>query len=283
MNDFIAEYEAKEVDDVQTTVTNMMVTRQAQEVQAAMIMAKKSPRDEAIAFDRIMRSCSRLTLAEQAEYTYPRGGTKVTGPSIRLAESLARNWGNMDYGVLELDNSDGKSEMMAYAWDLETNTRVTKTFVVKHWRDTKNGGYRLTDSRDIYEATANFGARRLRACILEVIPGDIVDAAVDKCRATLKGGYKEPLEDRLNKMVTVFENDFMVSKKMLEEYLGYNVKNCNENDYIRMRGVYRSLRDGMGKLGDFFKIRLNEVKEIKATSSLDTTPSEAEVSEVQSE
>lgn len=76
--------------------------------------------------------------------------------------------------------------MMAYAWDLETNTRVTKIFGVEHKRDTRNGSYALTDSRDIYEATANFGARRMRACILGVIPGDVVDMAVNECKETQK-------------------------------------------------------------------------------------------------
>lgn len=146
--------------------TEMMISRQAQEVQAAMVIAKKFPRDEYEATEKIKRTCQRSTLAEQAIYSYPRGGQNVSGPSIRLAEALAQNWGNIDYGIIELEQKDGKSEMMAYAWDLESNTRVTKIFGVEHKRDTKKGSYVLTDSRDIYEATANFGARRMRACIL---------------------------------------------------------------------------------------------------------------------
>ena len=157
-----------------TSQTEMMVNRQTQEVQGAIFMAKKFPRDEYEAIDKIRRSCQRATLAEQAIYSYPRGGQNVSGPSVRLAESLAQNWGNIDYGSIELEQKDGKSEMMAYAWDLETNTRVTKIFGVEHKRDTRNGSYALTDSRDIYEATANFGARRMRACILGVIPASVL-------------------------------------------------------------------------------------------------------------
>lgn len=164
----------------------MMVNRQTQEVQGAIFMAKKFPRDEYEAIEKIRRSCQRATLAEQAIYSYPRGGQNVSGPSVRLAEALAQNWGNIDYGIIELEQKDGKSEMMAYAWDLETNTRVTKIFGVEHKRDTRNGSYALTDSRDIYEATANFGARRMRACILGVIPGDVVDMAVNECKETQK-------------------------------------------------------------------------------------------------
>lgn len=239
----------------ESTISAMLVSRQAQEVQAAMIVAKKFPRDEAHAYDRIMRSCSRQGLAEQAEYTYPRGGEKINGPSIRLAESIAQNWGNIDYGIIELENSKGQSDMMAYAWDLETNTRVTKVFSVKHRRDTKSGGYDLKDSRDIYEATANFGSRRVRACILGIIPGDVIEAAVNKCRETIKGAHKTPIEDRFKKMIAQFEQDFMVSQAMIEEYLGCNIKGINENDLIRMSGVFRSLRDGMSSPRDYFKIK----------------------------
>lgn len=162
------------------TTTEMAISRQAQEVQAAMVIAKKFPRDEVQSFNRIMRACQRKTLAEQAMYEYPRGGTKVTGPSIRLAEAMAQNWGNLDYGIIELEQKNGESQVMAYAWDLETNTRQTKIFSVPHIRSTKKGNVTLTDPRDIYELVANQGARRVRACILGVIPGDVIDSALGR-------------------------------------------------------------------------------------------------------
>lgn len=231
-----------------------LVSRQAQEVQAAMVVAKRFPRDENEAYSKIMLACQRKSLAEQACYEYKRGGAKVEGPSIRLAETIARAWGNIDYGIIELEQKDGKSEMMAYAWDLETNTRITRIFSVKHWRDTKTGGYALTDSRDIYEITANLGARRVRACILQVIPGDIVDAAVEQCKKTLIGAYKEPLADRIRSMITAFEKDFQITKEMLENYIGCKADVFSENDFIRLRNVYKSLRDGMSTREELFDI-----------------------------
>ena len=256
MNDF-----TENVPAVKDTANNMMISRQAQEVQAAMVIAKKFPRDEAKAYDRILRSCKRVGLAEQAEYVYPRGGTKVVGATIRLAESIAQSWGNVDYGILELSNKDGASEMMAYAWDLETNTRVSKIFTIKHWRDTKSGGYALKDERDIYELTANFGARRVRACIIGIIPGDIFDAAIQECRKTIKGSNTKPLEDRFREMIVSFEDEFKVGQKQIETYLGCNMASFSENDFIRMKGVYRSLRDDMSKPADFFK-GIKEEKDI---------------------
>lgn len=268
MDNNIANIYEGQTPNTKTSTTEMMVSRQAQEVQAAMVIAKKFPRDEVEAYNRIMKACSRKSLAEQAEYEYPRGGQKVSGPSIRLAEALAQNWGNIDYGVMELEQKEGHSEMMAYAWDLETNTRATRIFNVKHWRDTKSGGHKLTDSRDIYEATANFGARRVRACILEIIPGDVIEAAESQCYVTLKSGNEEPLIDRVRKMVGVFEKEFSVTKEMIEKYLGCKSEAFSENDFIRLRNVYKSLRDDMAKREDYFDLPAPEPEKTKVKDIL---------------
>ena len=102
-----------------STATEMVTSRQMQEVQGQIVMAKKFPRNEVQSFNRIVQACQRRSLAEKAEYEYPRGGQKVTGPSIRLAEVAAQNWGNIDFGIIELEQRNGESQVMAYAWDLE--------------------------------------------------------------------------------------------------------------------------------------------------------------------
>lgn len=238
------------------TTTEMVTTRQAQEVQAAMVIAKKFPRDEVESYNRIMRACQRKSLAEQAMYEYPRGGTKVTGPSIRLAEAMAQNWGNLDFGIIELEQKTGESQVMAYAWDLETNTRQTKIFTVPHVRSTKKGNIPLTDPRDIYEMVANQGARRVRACILGVIPGDVIDSAIEECKNTLTSKNNEPLIDRVRKGIKLFEDKFSVSQDMIEKYIGCKCEAFSENDMVRLNNVFRSLRDGMAKREDYFEISL---------------------------
>ena len=237
-----------------STTTEMVVSRQAQEVQAAMVIAKKFPRNEAESFNRIMQACKRKTLAEQSMYEYPRGDTKVTGPSIRLAEAMAQNWGNMDFGIIELEQKNGESQVMAYAWDLETNTRQTKIFSVPHIQATKKGNRVLTAPRDIYELVANNGARRLRACILGVIPGDVVDAAISQCNATLMGQSKAPLADLVREAVALFSQDYGVTVAMLEKFIGCKSESFSMNDLVRLKKVYRALKDGMAKREDYFEI-----------------------------
>lgn len=221
-----------------------------------MLAAKKFPRDQVVAYNNIMRACQRRKLAESSMYEFPRGNEKITGPSIRLAEAIAQNWGNIDFGFMELEQRNGASQVMAYAWDLETNSRQTKLFSVPHIRHTRKGDYPLTDPRDIYEAVANQAARRVRACILGIIPSDVVEAAVDRCNKTLREGYEEPLVDRVRKMAEVFEKEFSVNISMIEKYLGCKSDAFSENDFVRLKKVYRTLRDGMAKREDYFEIGL---------------------------
>lgn len=120
-------------------------SRAVAEVQAALAIARMNPRDQRAAMDRILNACTRQTLAQAAVYSYARGGSEVTGPSIRLAEAVAQQWGNMQFGIRELSNAGGKSEVQAFAWDVETNTRREVTFSVPHIRHTKRGAYKLED------------------------------------------------------------------------------------------------------------------------------------------
>lgn len=273
-------------------IASAQASRQMAEVQSAMVIAKRFPRDETAAISRIVNSCKRIGLAEAAMYSYPRGGQQVTGPSIRLAEAMAQAWGNLDFGIVELEQRQGESVVMSYCVDLETNTRQTKVFTVKHERDKKTGNVKLTDSRDIYEMTANQGARRLRACILGVIPGDVQDTAIAQCEATIKKGSGEPLIDRVRKMVIAF-SDYSVTQAMLEKRIGHKIDATNEAEFVSLRKIYTSIRDGASSREQWFEFEgskqvresdlnkptvkpTSEVEQLKQPEgeAVNTTPSE---------
>lgn len=226
--------------------------REVQEVQAMMTIAKRFPRDEKAALDRIINACTRKGLADSACYQYSRGGTDITGPSIRLAEAIAQAWGNLQFGVRELEQRNGESTVEAFAWDLETNTRQVKTFQVKHERHTKMGAKALTDPRDIYELVANQGARRVRACILGVVPGDVVDEAVKQCDVTLNA-TAEVTPESIKKLVDVFAG-FKVTKEQIEARIQRHIDAITPAQIVALRKIYNSLKDGMSKPEDWFPI-----------------------------
>lgn len=233
------------------------------EVKAQVIMAKQFPRDGKTVADNVLRECTRPTLAEAAVYTFPRGKETVTGPSIRLAEVLARNWGNCTFGyeVLERKTANGKtpgcSVISAYAWDLETNIRVARQFEVKHWRSTKSGGYALTDDRDIYELEANMASRRIRACILQMIPGDLTNMAVEACRASENADLikqmvnPETRKTLIAKTIKVFSK-MGIEQNDLEEYLGIKLDSWNADHMAKLKDVKNTICDGAAPIGELF-------------------------------
>ncbi len=263
----------------QSVTAAMATTRQAQEVQAAMVVAKNFPRNQRQSLDRILESCARPTLAENATYEYSRGGNKIYGPSIRLAECIAQSWGNIDFGFIELDRSKGESTVMAYAWDLETNTRQSRVFSVKHQRDTKNGSYALTEERDIYERIANDASRRVRACILALIPGDVIDAALRQCDTTLKAQQNGmPIETLRESMIKAFEK-YEVTPEMLAAFCQKkSAEYLDEADIRRLKRVYTSFQDGLVGV-EVFIDRMNalaaENKKPAETAPAEQAPSKA--------
>lgn len=221
------------------------------EVQAAMMIARMNPRDPVAAMDRILNACTRQSLAEAAVYQFSRGGSDVSGPSIRLAEAIAQQWGNIKTSVRELDQHNGVSTVQAIAWDLETGYQCDKVFQVPHLRYTKKGSYRLEDPRDIYEMVANQGARRLRACILAVIPGDVTEAAVTQCESTMKT-KADVSPEAMKKMLEAFQ-PFGVSKEQIEKRIQRRLDAIQPAQVVSLKKIYASLRDGMSSTADWFE------------------------------
>lgn len=226
--------------------------RSIAEVQAAMMIARMNPRDPIAAMDRILNACTRPTLADAAVYTYSKGGSDVSGPSIRLAEAMAQAWGNMQFGIRELDQAGGESTVQAYAWDVETNTRREVTFQVPHVRFTKRGSYKLEDPRDVYELVANQGSRRLRACILAILPGDVTEAAVSQCETTMKT-KADTSPEAMQKMVVAYEA-FGVTRDQIEKRIQRRLDAIQPAQVVSLKKIYASLRDGMSAPTDWFEV-----------------------------
>ena len=249
-------------------------SRALQEVQAAIFMARQFPRDEFRAAKRIMDSAKRLSLAEKAIYCYPRAGQQIKGASIRTAETIAKYWGNLSYGIKELSQNmnEHTSEMMAYCWDLESNVRVERIFKVQHIRDTKQGSKILTDARDIYEKTANDGARRLRAAILEVLPADIVEDFLKACEKTIEGSSDLPLKDRITKMLKLFE-ELGVTQEMIEKRIGTKVENFIPKNLVDLGSIYNSIKNNFAPVDQYFDMpTLAEKEAEKASKKIKSKP-----------
>lgn len=232
--------------------TQVEQSRAVAEVQAAVVVAQQCPRSEAQALTRADETCRMVEVAERAFFKFPRGGQTVSGPSIHLAVELARVWGNIKYGIRELSRDDGaaRSEMLAYAWDVQTNTRAETSFIVPHLRDKKSGPEVLTDMRDIYENNANAGARRLREMIFRVLPPYLIERAKDRCMETLKSGGGKPLAQQRADVLGAFEK-LGVTRARIEAKAG-PADGWTEIDIANLRVSYASIRRGEISIAEEF-------------------------------
>ena len=226
-------------------------SRAIAEAQGKLVIAKRFPRDEVQSYAKAMEACQRPTMAAKAFYSFPRGGQTVEGPTIRFAEELARCWGNIDYGIKELSQDDGKSEMQAYAWDLETNAQSVQNFTNPHQREQGKKMVTLTSQRDIYENNANMATRRLRSRILAILPAWFVENAIAECKKTLAGQNDTPLIDRVKKMVVQFAK-LGVTQEMIEKRLKRKIDTMTSDDFVEYVGIYNAVKGGESKIADWF-------------------------------
>ena len=119
----------------------------------------------------------------------------------------------------------------------------------------------------------------MRACILGVIPGDVVDMAVNECKKTsVSAGSKEPMQDRICRMLDVFKKEFKVSKEQLEEYCGRQLGSFGNEEIYLLQGVYKAIKDGQATVESYFpkeetkKLSKEELEKIKSEVSDTVSP-----------
>lgn len=237
-----------------TITNNAEVTQEL----ASIYIAKNFPRNFASVTAEMQAACSRLSLAQQSIYTFPRGGSSVSGPSIRLAEALLSAWGNAESGWKEVSRRfDPKknctiSDCVAFAFDKERNLRASVSFSVPHLRDTKQGSKELRDERDIYELCANMSSRRRRACILQILPAWLKEEALALVEETLaKGDAKKPLPDLIRSMEAKFLA-LGITKEQIELNLGHPLPTTTRPELVKLGQLYTSIADGMLRASDVF-------------------------------
>jgi hypothetical protein len=134
----------------------------------------------------------------------------------------------------------------------------------------------LTDPRDVYEVTANFAARRTRACILALIPIEVQDLAVAECDKTILEADKRPRKEQIEEMLRKF-NGIGVTGDMLRIRLRHKVAECSEREILGLRKIYTTIADGIGQVGDYFVV---EDTKRPAASKPSQTKSERMAAEV---
>ena len=240
-------------------VTEAEIQREVALIQTAATIAHTRPRDPYQCWQGIKNECSRVALAADAVYAYPRGGQLISDASIRLAEALARHWGHIHTSVRFLAHTRTETTVRVMAWDLQANLPVSLEFTVRHEREKRGRDGNpamvpIESERDTYELVMNQAKRRLRQCILACIPGEIIDQAKLECDKTLAklGRPEEVLQDVLTRMKA-----FGVEQKHIEDQLQRPLTQRGEikvsmRDLVRLQRIAKAIEDGLGSPGAYF-------------------------------
>lgn len=229
-------------------------TREVAEVKAQIFLAKQFPRDVQTVVGNILNECRNPRLAENAQYSYVKGkgdkASEIKGPSIRLLEVIARNWGNCDSSLIEVERRKDSSTVKVRFWDFETNAQQSKTFDVNFVRNTRSGSYAVTDEREQYEMMANYGARRLRACIQAGIPSYIIDQALEACEKTMVESIRKgkPIEETRQSMLECFQQlAEWITPEMLGNVVNKEFDALTVQDIAKIKNLYNAIKDGFVK------------------------------------
>jgi hypothetical protein len=232
--------------------TSMQQAMARHEIEGAIVVARRFPRNEDAAFGRVMKSCERWSFASMARYSYPRGGQQIEGPSVNLAREVARCWGNIRYGCDIVHDDETMRTVRGWAWDVETNCKETQDATFKKLIYRKKGGWQTPDERDLRELTNKHGAICVRNCLLHLVPPDLIDEALRASKAALeKDAAKDPDEAR-KKMIRAFQT-IGVSVEDLELYLEHPLKQATPTEITDLRGIWKSISDGNSVWAEYVK------------------------------
>jgi hypothetical protein len=240
-------------------------------IQAAYIMALRCPRDEADARQKLIKECQRTSFAHTVEYSKPQGGTKVSGPTVRLIEVALRLWKNIASRTSVVYEDAEIRRVQVTVIDYETNTQHVKEIQVPKTversdatgrevlgqRVNKQGRpvYRVAATEDeVDQRTASLVSKVIRNEGKRLLPGDLIDEALDTARETRRQHDKTD-PDAAKKRVTDGFATINVMPSALAEYLGHTVDTCSPVEIDDLRLIFQGIRDGLTTWGEVIGMR----------------------------
>lgn len=249
------------------------------QVEARYAMAVHRPRSWSDVRHRLLQECKRERFCESAIYVLPRGGQKIQGPSIRFAEAALRCMTNVLPETRVLVDDDTKRIVQVSVTDLESNITYTHEVVIaklverKQARDrelvvserTNSLGQRIfivaaSDDELTMKQNATV-SKALRTLALRMLPGDILDDALDEIAKTFKQGGKDPAAER--KKIEDSFAELGVRPSQLADYLGMPLEQASPAQTRELRALYTAIRDGQTN----FATALAEVREGRGDGS----------------
>lgn len=264
---------ASAVDAMQS----LMDARAKAEVAERYNRAIDKPRDEDSARERILRACRRPRFAGAAVYAKPIGRSKIYGLSVRFAEEALRVWGNLVQGTHVMVDNDDQRILNCAVTDLETNATVDAPITIEKFverREPKEGdevvGARRNSSNEVvYRIRATedamlvkmqaMAAKLRRTLILQLLPADIKEEALELCLATLNDDNAKDPEQASRAMMQAF-HAIGVDARELKAYLGKPYAQLSSDEITELRAIHRACEVGDASFAEFVAAKRSPAK-----------------------
>lgn len=236
------------LDEVLSVTAQAMDAREGAFVEKQLQTAQRKPRSIKAFLDRATElACIDQETAAACSYSVPRGGKKLQGASIRLAEICVMAWGHLHCEARISEVSREYLIASATAWDMANNVRIGQD--VRRNILTKTG---QRFNEDMINVTANAAMSiAMRNAIFRVIPKALVETVRQKALATARGDEKT-LKTRRDDLVKHFAKLGIDDKRILALLDKKGIEDIDLDDIVTLRGVATAIKDGEMSASDAF-------------------------------
>lgn len=231
------------------------------QIQCAYMMALQCPRSYFAAEQAVVKACENPLFAEKVEYKLPRGGTTISGPTIRLAELIRREWRNIFTTERVMHDDERQMIVQVTAMDLETNSIETAEVVIPKTverRYVKDGQEIISErenslGKKVYTVRATDSevdmmrkamiSKALRNAIFRLVPAELVQIALATARQTIQNADAKDPKEAMRRLIFCFEEQG-VSIDKIEKEIGHTLEKANTADVKKLRGLYKQMLNG---------------------------------------
>lgn len=184
-------------------------------------------------------ACLNSDVAAEMFYILPRGGKKIEGPSIRMAEIVQSAWGNCQSGARVVDEGQEFITAQGVFFDLERNVRVTMEV---RRRITDRDGRRFNqDMIGVTSAAASSIA--LRNAIFRGIPKGFWNSIYEEARKVARGDIKSLVTNRTEALDWLAKRG--VPNATVLAALGLNgIEDLGLDELETLRGMVTAIKEG---------------------------------------
>lgn len=232
-------------DELQVIKSDSLNAITRAEMDSAVDIAKRYPRDMEKAMKNILYlSTQDRETAGSCFYALKRGGTIIQGVSIRFAEIVASQWGNLKYGARIVSNDGRTVTAQGICHDLESNTMNTGE-AFRRITD-KNGKTYNEDMQALTAAAAcSIAARN---AIFKCIPLAITNKIQDKIKDVVLGNtadFGTTRKKAIEHFTTLKIEDKLITQAQVLALLEReSVEDITRDDVFILRGIVTAIKEG---------------------------------------